>query len=372
MSRHRSEAIRDLLRRHQVVTVIGARGTGKTAIADRLLDAWRGSGITPLEIDAGQVDDPAGLTDPLAGALSCDPDNLTAELLPPNQVLRIVVDRCDQLSGTTWFAFVQERWRALLSSRAARGRVGVLLLGRPLLRQVAGGRGSPLLNLGPVVATRPLSAEEVGQQFHVELGVARAVHRKTGGHPQLTGRLIDAIGGELGNLGSAMAEFLEGNERYLMRLAEDHTVTGLSVLEDLIDSAQPIPQVALIGRHFGSAFSDGLDVLTDLEGAGLVRRERDRCCLAADLFRNASHLRQFIRAPDARIPIESPGLHTDAAVLTYTIENCLRQLIVDQLSAVEGAWWPTRVPSTLVGEAESRRKSEQEGPGSSKERLHPI
>jgi hypothetical protein len=368
-----TEVIRDLVSKHQIVTVIGARGTGKSRIANQLEEAWQRSGATIVRIDASAISNPAGLDAPLSAALECEPDGLTAKSLPAERVVRIILENCQALHSRPWFSGAQERWRALLSSEAARGRVVALLLGRPLFRQIAGGAGSPLLNLGPIVNTRPLTSEFIREEHGVTADCASAIVRKTGGHPHLSALLVEAIGGDPGRLGDVVPDFVAAHKRYLLQLAEDHTIKGQSMLGDLLDAAHPIPEQALVRAHFGREFTQGIETLGDLIAAGLVwRRDSGDCEIAADLLRNVSALRHLLKTPALSIPIGSPDHLTAAVLLVYRIENALRELVGKRLAEMDSAWWATRVPTALAGEAESRREAEADLLGPEDGRLHPI
>jgi hypothetical protein len=202
---------------------------------------------------------------------------------------------------------------------------------------------------------------------------ARAIKRKTGGHPALTAALAEAIGGDIERLGSAIPQFVRDHERYLLRLVEDHTLAGMAVLSDVIEGSASVAEAALISAHFGRAFSRGHDCLADLAGSGLIFREADgRCSLGAELVRESAPLRQFLRAPVVNVPTGKPGLHAEAASLLYTTENRLRARVAEWLGEVDRTWWPNRVGEQLAALAESRRQSEMESQAAPKEELHPI
>lgn len=366
------DELRDALRHHQVVALLGARGTGKTSLAQALISQYEEVGVKVVMLDARDAEDILDLNGPVAAALRCSHETLTPEQLGPDDVVRIIVDNCHEFYDRPWFPYLQEQWRALLSLEAARGRVGLLLLGRPLFRHVAGGHGSPLLTIGPILLVRPLTEIEVIERFGIAEEVARAVKRKTGGHPWLTRMLLEAIDRDVSNLGGAIEQFVNQHQRYLTRLAEDHTLAAMGVLADLVEAGHPIPDATLITAHFGSSYSDGQDALADLTASGLITRVEDTCQIAAELLRKAPAVRQFLRAPATKIPTTAPDQHDEGARIFYLIENRLRELIVQSLGSVDRAWWQTRVPSTFIGEAETRRSAELESPAAPEQEPHPI
>lgn len=365
-------AVREALRLHPVVALIGARGTGKTLVAESIASGLDSLGVNVVRLDAGLSEGPQALNRPIAAALGCSEADLSAEQMDANLVVRIIVDNCHEFHTRPWWPYLQEQWRALLSTPAARGRVGLLLIGRPLFRHVAGGSGSPLLNIGTTMLVHPLDEQQVVEELTVEPRTAKALLRKTGGHPRLTVKLAEAFDGDLGHLGATVDGFVEQNQRYLMRLAEDHTMGGLAMLADLIAAEDAVAEAALMGAHFGGAFADAEDTLSDLAASGLIVRESGACAIAADLLKKAAALRTFLRAPDPQIPTTAPDHHESAAALFYVLENRLRETIIDALGAVDRAWWQTRVPPNLIGDAESRRTAEFESAVTPTGESHPV
>jgi hypothetical protein len=367
------EEVRERLQQHQAVTFIGARGTGKATLAGGLRVHLKEVGMVVVAIDAGTTDSAADFNAQLAVALRCPDSALTADCLNQDERIRVIVENCEELHDRAWFPVVQEQWRALLTDETARGRVGALLLGRPLFQDVAGGQGSPLLNIGPVLRARPLTENEIAADFDVDLVAARAIRRKTGGHPELTAILIESGGGDIENLGATVSQFVRDNERYLLRLVEDHTLAGMAVLSDVIEANAPVAEAAVIGAHFARAFSRGQDCLADLAGSGLIVRDADgRCSLGAEVIRKAASVRQFLRAPLANVPADRPGRHVEAASLLYAIENRLRARVAEWLGEVDRAWWPNRVGDQPAAHAESRRQDEMESQVAPQDELHPI
>jgi hypothetical protein len=369
---HQLSEIRDALASHPVVALVGARGTAKTLLADRLIGELERSAVTVVRLDARDAETPRDLNVAIARALQCEADDLTAGNLPEGRVVRVVIDNCHEFYDKKWFPYLQEQWRALLSSASARGRVAILLIGRPLFRRVAGGDGSPLLNIGPTLATRPLSVAEVSDAFEVTPEVAAAVVRKTGGHPALTGALIAAIEGEIARMGNVISGFISAQERYLLKLAEDHSLAALALLADLTRSDAPVAHATLIAKHFGDAFIDGQEALRDLIASGLVKREGANLIVAAELLRQVTAVREFIRVPTFELSDEPPDEHNEAAALLYGVENRLRRLIAETLGAIDAAWWPARVPTEFVAEAELRRRAELDSAAAADSDYHPI
>jgi hypothetical protein len=367
-----SAAVREALRLHPVVALIGARGTGKTLVAESVAEQLESRDVQVVRLDAGLTDGPHSLNLPIAAALGCTETDLSAEEMDANLVIRIIVDNCHEFHTRPWWPYLQEQWRALVSTPAARGRVGLLLAGRPLFRHVAGGSGSPLLNIGTTMLVRPLEEHDVVEEMAAEPQVARALLRKTGGHPRLTAMLTEAFDGDLSHLGATVDGFAEQNQRYLMRLAEDHTMGGLAMLADLVVADSPVAEAALTNAHFGGSYADAQETLADLAASGLIARDGGTCAIAAELLKRAPAVRTFLRAPAPQVPINAPDRHGDAAALFYVLENQLREMIVEALGAVDRAWWQTRVPPNLIGEAESRRTAEFESAATPTGEGHPI
>jgi len=366
------ETLRAALRHQQLVALIGARGTGKTIVADALSDRLASNDVVVVRLDAREAEDAIDLNGPLAAALGCPNDELTSERLEPGRVVRVIVDNCHEFYDRPWFPYLQENWRELLSSEGASGRIGVVLLGRPLFRHVAGGHGSPLLGLGPVLVVRPLSPADIHKQFTVTKELAQAIHRKTGGHPALTRYLLDAVEYDITNIGTAITAFVNEQQRYMLRLAEDHQLAAMGILADLIEAKKRLPEPPLIHAHYGTAYSEGQEALNDLAGSGLIARSNGGCELAAELLRETPAVRQFVRAPKPAIATIPSREQAQCAQDIYAIENRLRALICESLGAIDRAWWRTRVPTTMLGEAESRRNAEIESQAASEQDLHPI
>jgi hypothetical protein len=184
--------------------------------------------------------------------------------------------------------------------------------------------------------------------------------------------LVGFLNGDVARI-REVEDFVTQNERYLLHLAQDHTSAGMGIVADLLETAHALPESTLISAHFGSSYADGQDALGDLQGSGLLLRDSAAlCALGAELFRQSRAMRAFVRAPEVAIPTLTPGEHAQAAAVLYGIENRLREFIVDALRVVDRAWWPTRIPVTLVGEAESRRRQEMESPSAPDDEMHPI
>jgi hypothetical protein len=367
------EDARQALQQHQVVAFIGARGTGKAQLARQLEAHLRSVEVVVVSVDAGKTESAADFNAGLGAALKCSDASLALGCLSADERVRVIVENCEELFDRPWFVVVQEQWRALMSSEEARGRVGAILFGRPRFQDVAGGQGSPLLNIGPVLRARPLTEAEIMADYSVAATVARAVHRKTGGHPRLTEALIGAIDGDVKRLETVSRGFAHDHERYLIRLAEDHTVAGMAMLSDVVEADKPLAESAVISAHFGSAYSRGQECLADLAGSGLVERLVDGTCrLGAAIMRESSAARHFLRAPLAEIPISDAGRHTEAAALLYGVENRLRQKVAECLGEVDRAWWPNRVSDKIAAQAESRRQDEMESLVAPLPEPHPI
>jgi AAA domain len=235
-----SERVRELLRTQRLVVAIGARGTGKSRCAEELTETWHGLGVQVLRIDAASAEKPQDLDRQLTAALGCESTELTARYMPEDGILRVIVDRAEHLYDRVWLGDLQERWRALLADEDSKGRLAIVFFGRPVFRQIAGGDSSPLLNAGPVITPRPLTAEEIERRHCVDSSCASAVRRKTGGHPQLTAALVEAIDRDAANLGDSMDGFVEANRRYLVSLIQDHPLEARAALSELLEKRAPL------------------------------------------------------------------------------------------------------------------------------------
>lgn len=368
-----SERIKDLLHANQLVVAIGARGTGKSYCVDQLRGSWQELGVQVLCLDAASAEKPQDLELPLTAALGCSSTDLTARFMPENRILRVIVDRSEYLYDRGWLGGLQERWRALLSDQDSRGRLGVVFFGRPIFRQIAGGDSSPLLNAGPVITPRPLTAREIEECFGVDQVCATAVKRKTGGHPRLTASLLNAISGDHQNIDKVIDSFAMDNRRYLVQLVQDHSPEGRAVLSELLEKHAAIHQGALIRQHFGAAHAAGVEAIDDLEASGLIARGGDsNCSVSAGLLRNLEGLRGLLGPPTVVIPDYDQEVMSEAVRLLFVAENRLRKLVAESLTDVDPAWWISQVPPELRGAAEGRRDSEGEILSIEDMHLHPV
>jgi hypothetical protein len=371
---HQTERVLDALAQHQLVVFVGARGTGKTCLIEEIAGALDTRTVTVLRLDAESAQSASDLMAPIADQLQCQEDHLTAAALPDEIRLRVLVDNCDSLHEKRWFAAVQDEWRGLLGERRARGRVVFLLCGRPLFRRVAEGRGSPLLGIGTVVQSRPLSTAEIETLLETEGRVAEKVRTKTGGHPQLTRRILHAIDRDLGKLETNYADFALSQRRFLLQLIDDHGASARAVLAELLDSPRDalVAESAVLARHFGGSGVLGRDTLDDLAASGLIERVGESCRLGAEIVRTDRDLRRHLAAPAFAIIDEPSAEHAEAAALLFRVENRLRQVVGSALADVEDTWWPSRFPAAVVREAEQRRRSEANSPSPASFDLHPV
>jgi len=372
MAHHQTNEVREALSRHQVIFFVGARGTGKTLLAAHLESEFNRTDVQTIRLEASDAFTPADLNEPIAAVLGCPSNSLTAESLPRDARVRIIIDQCEELHDKPWLPYLQDQWRALLSEPEARGRVALLLLGRPLFRALGGGRGSPLLTIGVVKPARPLDTDSAASTFGVRPNVADPAIRKTGGHPYLTSALLRAIDGDAANFKKALPPFIAESRRYVMRLIEDHALAAHGVLADLLDARSPVAEAALIGKHFGDARLFGEECLEDLCGSGLIERETSMCSLAAELLRAIPDLRLFLRVQEVEVETEPTEHHGLAAATLFCVENLLRRRIGLWLEEIDQAWWPGRVPESLVAAAELRRRSELESSVCPEVEPHPI
>lgn len=368
-----AERVKDLLHTNQLVVTIGARGTGKSHCVEQLCRTWRDLGVQVLRLDAATAKKPQDLDLPLTAALGCSDTELTARFMPEDRVLRVIVDRAEYLYDRSWLGDLQEHWRALLSDGASRGRLAIVFFGRPIFRQIAGGDSSPLLNAGPVITPCPLTVGEIEQAFGADESCAAAVRRKTGGHPQLTATLLDAIDNDVGGMGGAIDGFVADNHRYVMKLIQDHPLAGRAVLAELLEARSAMHHAALVRRHFGSAHADGMDAIDDLEASGLLARGKGGdCAVGAELLRSIDGLRGLLGSPTVVVADYDREVMGKAARLVFVAENRLRKLVAESLTNADPAWWVSRVCPELRGDAEGRREGEGEVLSLEDMHLHPI
>jgi hypothetical protein len=368
-----ADSVRRCLRSNQLVVVIGARGTGKSRCGGVLADGWRRSGLEVLQLDASTASHPSDLDGPVAEVLGCDPSTLTTSSLAEGRSLRIIVDRCEHLYEQTWLVEWQERWRSFLFSRQSEGRVSAVLFGRPLFREIAGGDASPLLNAGPVLPTQALSSTDIADYFGVATDVATAVQRKTGGHPRLTGSLLEAIDRDVKNLGPRIRGFCSDHRHYVLALLGDHVGEAREILGALLEAKGGVEQSVLVRRYFPGAPARGVEAVDDLAGCGLVARdEAGRCRLAADLIHNVEGLKALISVPAFHAPPYEQTVMDEAHRVAFEAENQLRLLVVQNLGSGDEAWWTNCVPPEVRGKAEGRQEKDWEASAAGEDTLHPI
>lgn len=374
MKHHQTEEMLDALARHQLIVFVGARGTGKTCLIADVDAALAASGVTVVKLDAEAARSPSDLMTPIADLLGCSQDQLTAERMPDDGRLRVLVDNCDALHEKSWFPSVQDEWRGLLSEPRARGRVAMLLCGRPLFRRVAEGRGSPLIGIGTFVPSRPLTFLDIQSLLGVNVVVADKVRPKTGGHPQLTRRLVEAIKGSVAGLEAKYVEFALSQRRFLLQLIDDHGSAGRAVVADLLDSPRDtlVAESSILARHFGGSAVLGKDTLDDLAASGLIQRDGESCRLGAEMLRTDRDLRPHLAAPPFAVVDQPTAEHGEAAQHLFRVENRLRRIVGGALALVEETWWPSRFPASVVREVEQRRKGEADSAAPMANEVHPI
>lgn len=373
MRHHQAEQVRDDLASNQLVVFIGARGTGKTMLADELASEFASIDLDVVRIDIRHIDSLAAINAPLFALLGGGEGDVLSELQPPpDRRIRIIVDNCQDIYDADWMGEFQDEWRAFLTAPQMEGVVSALFLGRPLFRNVLGGRGSPLMNVAALRIAEPMSVQAVAGTFDIDLPFATAVNRKTGGHPDLTRRFIVAAENEIANMRTGVERILETEHRYLLSLVEDHTIAGIGLLADLLAAGAPVAEGTLVHMRFGSSYTAGLDVLGDLAGSGLIRKDGEQWEITADILRAVPQVTTFIRVPELQIPIDAPGEHGTAAACLYLLENTLRRLVADCLSSIESGWWPARIDEAVAGAAESRWKAERASRTAPQRETHPI
>ncbi|HYH54279.1 MAG TPA: Swt1 family HEPN domain-containing protein [Solirubrobacterales bacterium] len=365
-------AVKTALSSNQIAVVIGARGTGKSPCAEALKAEWQSLGIRPLRLDASTAKYPEDLNAPLADMLKCEPNSLTAEHLDENEIVRVLVDRCDSLFDQSWVAEWQEQWRALFTSKAAHGRLAAVLFGRPIFRQVAGGEASPLLNAGRVLTVAPLQQAELESTYGFDSQLAASVRRKTGGHPTLTAKLAESFK-VTEDFKRTVRDVLKSERGYIVRLVRDQSVAGQALLGELLQTRDSVHESALIKRHFEGAYADGIEALEDLCACGLIRKSSaNDYTVGADLLRNVDGLQEIATAPTMSPPSYDAAIMDACWRCLFFSENKLRQLVAERLCAVDDAWWILHVPPEVRGAAEGRKKSEIVIAASEEDQSHPL
>jgi hypothetical protein len=371
---HQTDEVIGALGQHQLVVFVGARGTGKTRLIKDVEEVLTSRGMAVLVLNAEAAQASTDLLVPIAVVLGCKTDQLTASHMPGDLRLRVLVDNCDALHQKTWFPAVQDQWRGLLGESQARGRVGVLLCGRPLFRRVAEGRGSPLVGIGTFVPSRPLTREEIETILDVAAATAEKTQTKTGGHPQLSHRLVDQIHGDLSELESRYVEFVQSQRRFVLQLIDDHGEGTRAALADMLDCPRGsvTAESAILARHFRGARMLGEDVLNDLVSSGLIKRVGESLALSAEMLRTDRDLRKHLGTPSLDLDDEPSVEYVEAAAWIFRIENRLRLMVGHALAEIDEMWWPSRFPPAMIREVEQRRQTESDSPVPVMVDIHPI
>jgi hypothetical protein len=367
-----SNEVKTALSSNQIAVVIGARGTGKSPCSDELCAEWKRLGIRVLRLDASTARYPEDLNAPLANALRCDPNSLTAEYIDENEVIRVLVDRCDCLFDQPWVIEWQEQWRALFTSQAAGGKLAAVLFARPMFRQIAGGDASPLLNAGRVLTVTPLQQTELEATYELDSRLAAAIRKKTGGHPALTEKLAESLK-QAKDFKRGLQRVLKAERGYVVRLVQDHSVEGQALLGELLRTRGPVHGSALIQRHFEGAHAEGVEALEDLCACGLVSRSSSGdYAVGADILRNVDGLQEIAAAPLMFMPSYDAEVMDACWRCLFFSENQLRQLVAERLRAVDDAWWILHVPPEMRAAAEGRKKREVTIAASEEDQSHPL
>src|SRR5260221_5918625 len=94
--KRQSEAVREALRAHPVVVLLGARGTGKSEVANSVGAQLESTGVQVVRIDAALAEDSFALNEPLAACLRCSPSDLSVEGMEPEDVARAIFENCQE------------------------------------------------------------------------------------------------------------------------------------------------------------------------------------------------------------------------------------------------------------------------------------
>jgi hypothetical protein len=219
-----------------------------------------------------------------------------------------------------------------------------------------------------------MSQGEIESLLNTHAAMAEAVRTKTGGHPQLTSRLLGVTERDMKKLGEKYADFAKAQRRFLLQLVDDHGSAAGKVLADLMSASRDawVSESSILSRHFGGATTLGLDMLDDLAASGLIARNQDSCRLGAEILRTDRDLGPHLAAPPFAV-IDEPSVEFgEAATQLFRVENRLRRVVGNALGEVEETWWPSRIPPTLVREVEQARRAEEESPAPPASEVHPI
>jgi energy-coupling factor transporter ATP-binding protein EcfA2 len=364
--------MRDAVSRHQVVMYIGARGTGKTTLVSSLSAALRATGMRVVTVSADTLESPMHANSLVGDAFGVS-DRLPKEDELKGAPVRVLVDRCEALFDAPWLPILQDTWRAFFTAAETQGKASLAMVGRPLFRGVFGGRGSPLSNAAVTVRAAPLTTEAIEAQFQVSRPLAAALQRKGGGHPGLTTRLLKRTTSDVRRIGEAAREMAAEERGYLLDLIDDHGHAGRGVVHDLLQAGGDVASTTVLRQRFGQDRAAGLECLADLIGSGLVQNRQERCVgICAELIQ-AGPVRRSLALPTALDLTNAPGAHPAAAATLYRLENSLRALIATELSVVDPAWWPARIPSEeAVASAEARKETEAASRLPPPQELHPL
>lgn len=365
------EDARRLVSAHQVVGFIGSRGTGKTLLAENLRQEWMSNGIRVDIVDAGDVTSSRALEARFEKLLGCSPGELTTTHLELGARVRLIIDRAEKLYDQDWFISLQERWRAFLCEKESRGRAAVIFFGRPRFRQIAGGAGSPLLNIGKVVSLAGLDPNKAAVHFGIETDIASIICQKTGGHLKLSSDLARYLDGEP-NVGAAQSEWLRDSEPYLLNLLDDHSLSGRKLLLHLFDNG-PTTQAILIHTYFEGQHAAGMEELEDLACSGLVQKNNDAWLPGPISWIQIDGIRSCLVIPqDAGLNLECDNEFIQVSRELFALENYLRELVVETLSYDDHEWWLNGVSAETRGKAEELQQAERSQMGRSGNLGHPI
>jgi Swt1-like HEPN len=353
------------LRRNQVVILTGVRGTAKHAICEEVVRRH-----TPdyacHQLDASSVRSLAEMNAWLCAALGLPSNEMPSptDLPELDRPALFVIRRLDRLHAQPWLDAWQDTWRALFGATETRGTLTLLLMGRPLLRAALGGRGSPLLNVSASSRVAPLEPEQLEESGYASGVVARAVCRRTGGHPQATLELIDRVGDDVGRVGETISDYIRDRYRFLCGLIDDHGEAGRQTLADLARvGGEKAAEVVLQRRRASDGGLRGTESLDDLVSSGLLARDHSGCAYIRATMLDAPSVKEYLTSNlSARTPaLRQPDDHALAARLIYEFENVLRGRVDELMSTVGDTWWTSRIQDQqAVADAELRRNAERD------------
>jgi len=363
-----ARSIWDQIQRHQVLILIGARGTGKTKVVSEVREAFEAHGQAPW-IDARRIETFEEMVEPLVSSSNSISSEFLPDEIPDSEDTQILftIENADYLYDYEWLGSAQDRLRALFTDQKIRGKWRLLITGRPRLRGILGGAGSPLANAGVVVPVKPLSKKTISEIYRVDDSKAGFIATQTGGHAELSGRLANFCAQHSDKPWQILEAFVNENRSYIDSVVADHGELGSRIIE----AVWKAPGSSVHGDAVSDRFlrKDGYQArscIEDLAGSGLLVLE------GRYLSINRIVSKAVDRELRSEIEMVDPGEHELAAKILFEIENKLRILVASRLCRLDEEWWQVFVPEDVATKAESAKSYDEEVKDLSIDTMHPI